>query len=251
MPPRLQAPNVATSSRWWYGPLWLAAVAGVTLLAFFLKFGHIDGLAWGAAAVMCMVAAAGHWGSGLNARSAKSRNEGYQRRRRASGRELSDVLAVVWFFSILIAPLGGWMLTGFVDLTPTNWRWRLGVRGFACVVVPLVCVVPMLKFIRGQMGKATFIFLFVGMFFPVTTGWNSALDAVRGAKWQQVEITGVRVKSAVFKHSRYTQTDRFIDLADGRTLRISGTPKFGTGRFEILVLRASGRIIDSRGEGSP
>ena len=235
MPTRLPPPNISASRKWWYIPLTLVAIASSMLIVYRLSYGHIDGVAWAGAGVLCMTALATLWRP-KNARAFDVRNAAHQRRP-------TDILGVIWFFNILLGPVVGWFLTGLVDLTPGNWRWRLGVRAFLCMVVPVVGVMPLLRYVKGPPATPTLVFLLLGTLFPMATGWTSAADFVRGSQWQSIDIVATRAKAARSHGRTYLQPDHFVDLADGRTLRAARSIQLNNGPATALILLASKRIL--------
>ena len=221
------------------GLLGIAVGAALFLCAFWLRFGRIDQYALGFAAFLVLLAAGFEY---LPREALKA--QGLDQRPTYRQHPL-DVLGVVWLLAIPFAPALSWMLTNFFDVGVGNWRLLLGVRAALCVVLPVVCVLPLLRFIRrGTAGIACAI-LALGTGYPVATAAGSAYDVVEGPVWQDVVIerfadfgfrarggTSVRVDNAL------------VELADGRSLTRSARVQLRRGPARLLVLRGFGRVID-------
>lgn len=141
-----------------------------------------------------------------------------------------DFLGVIWLLSVPFGPLLGWILTNAFGLTESNWRLLFGARVTLTIVVPLVCVLPLLRYVRGRAASFALGVLALGTAFPVLTGIQPAIDLIRGPEWETVRVS---------------RTEDFsVDLSDGRKLAHSEEMSLHPGAMDILVLRASRYILD-------
>lgn len=151
---------------------------------------------------------------------------------------LLEILSAIWFFAILLAPLLAWALNIF-DRTPSNWRLLLGMRATVTIVLPLVCVLPWLRYVRGRAALLVLAFLAIGTAFPALFGGlESAIDLIRGPEWQTVSVTTFGADELDFVK---LSDDRMLGYPEKLlpALRLGGPQRF-------LVLRASRYILDVR-----
>jgi hypothetical protein len=155
-----------------------------------------------------------------------------------------DRLAVVWLLAVPFAPFLAWVIGSLATVNVRTWRWVLGAEAFLCVALPLTCALPLLRYVRGRAAPYSLLILFLGTGFPVSIGWSSAADFVRGPKWEPVDVAGsVRVHLTVRGRDVPTRTLK-IRLADGRVLEADAEQvDVRTGACRILVLRSSRRIL--------
>ncbi|MFM5949726.1 MAG: hypothetical protein ACKOPM_10930 [Novosphingobium sp.] len=208
---------------------------------FWLGYGRVDGFAIGFAAFLVLLAAAVEYLPALTERvAAQQAADGVV----ARPAQWFDILGVGWLLAIPFAPLLGWITRSVIDLDRNNWHWWLGLSTLLCVVVPLVCVLPLLRFVRRGSAGIALAILAVGTGFPVATGAGSAYDYVLGPQWQAVTI--VRLDDFRFRTKAGTQVeaeDVFVELADGRSLSRATGVVLQPGPAQVLVLRGIGRVI--------
>ena len=211
----------------------LVTFALVTFL-FWLRLGEMGiGLGMGVAGFLCLIVAA-IWYSGrvpADAQAPKLRPSRL------------DGLGVIWLLAIPFGPFVGWSATE--QLTAENWQLVAGIRAGLCVALPAVCVLPLVRCVRGRYAVQAGAILLIGTAFPVIIGFGAAFDFVRGPVWQDVEVTAVRAAS--FKTEYQTEIvipHAFADLADGRTLRPVSAMDIHAGPARVLVLQGLNRIID-------
>ena len=151
-----------------------------------------------------------------------------------------DWLAVVWLLSVPFGPFFGWGATEQID--QDNWLMLAGIRVFLSVVLPLVGVLPLLRFVRGPHALIAGTVLLVGTAFPLLTAIGSTLDVVRGPVWRDVTVTAVYQR----KFGRWGGVSPILEvhLADGRILRtVEGVvPRKGPAR--LLLLEGLDRVLD-------
>lgn len=148
---------------------------------------------------------------------------------------LRAILGAIWVLSIFFPPWLALFLNIF-DATPSNWRVLFGIRGTLFVVIPVVCVLPWLRFVRGRAALLVLAFLAVGTAFPVLIGLQSAIDFVRGPEWQTVSVTTFG-----------TDELDLVKLSDGRIFRYPEKhySALQLGRVHrVMVLPASRYILD-------
>ena len=124
---------------------------------------------------------------------------------------------MVWLLSIPFGPFFGWLCTE--QLTAENWRILAGVRAFLCVLVPLICVLPLLRCVRGTKAVPAGLILLIGTAFPVLTGLGSAMDVTRGPVWENVEVKHIRPIAYRVGVARVRIPGGIAELANGRVLR--------------------------------
>ncbi len=155
-----------------------------------------------------------------------------------------DFLATVWVLSIPFAPFLTWILTNALDVDASNWRVLLGIRAALCVVVPLIAVLPFVRYVtRGTAGIMIPV-LVLGTGFPVATGIGAAFDVVAGPAWEDVTVAG---SSDIVTRTggRVLAPDAIVELDDGRSLSRSAKIAIHEGPMHLLILKGFGRIIDT------
>jgi hypothetical protein len=153
-------------------------------------------------------------------------------------------LAVAWLLAVPFAPFLAWVIGSLATVNVRTWRWVLGAEAFLCVALPLTCALPLLRYVRGRAAPYSLLILFLGTGFPVSIGWSSAADFVRGPTWEPVDVAGsIRVHLRVRGRDVPTRTLK-VRLADGRVLEADAEQvDVRTGACRILVLRSSRRIL--------
>ena len=140
-------------------------------------------------------------------------------------------------------PFLGWSATE--QLTAENWQVVAGIRAGLCVALPAVCVLPLLRYVRGPYAVPAGAVLLIGTAFPFIIGFGAALDFVGGPVWQDVEVKAVRASGFTTQFgTRVTVPQAFADLMDGRTLRPVSTVDIHSGPARVRVLQGLNRIID-------
>jgi hypothetical protein len=155
-----------------------------------------------------------------------------------------DALGVVWLLAIPFAPFIAWVIGSLSTVNAHTWRWVLGTKAFLCVALPLVCALPLLRYVRGRAAPYSLLILFLGTIFPVSIGWPSAADFLRGPGWEAVDVAGsFRVHLTVRGRDVRTRTLK-VRLTDGRVLEADADQlDLRRGHCRILLLRSSGRIL--------
>ncbi|MFO1078582.1 MAG: hypothetical protein U1E73_12735 [Planctomycetota bacterium] len=155
-----------------------------------------------------------------------------------------DFLGGIWLLSVPFGPLVGWIATE--QLTAGNWQIVVGTRALLVVAVPAICVLPLLRCVRGKNAGLAGTVLLVGTAFPITTGLGSALDWLEGPVWQEVVVAGVRIPGESMR--TYGHTDAIANeavLADGRSLTVVSSAPVHPGPMRLLVLPNLGRVLDA------
>jgi len=236
-PARVKPPNAKARKRLAFWPGALAIALGVPAL-FWLRFGTVNGYAFACTGFLLLLVFGIEFIPQLNQKYGQE----------LSGLEIEprwyDRLGVVWLLAIPFAPLIGWAEQSYVELAPGNYRWVLGARAFVCVVVPLVTVLPLLRYVRGRASAYALLILFLGTAFPISTGYAAAVDFVTGASWQTIDIVQLERVTLVRQHGPRLKSTLVATLADGRVLEASAsvvTPHSGSSR--ALVLERTGQIL--------
>lgn len=225
------------ASQWSLPASMLALGVGIPAL-FWLQFGHVDGFALGFTGFLLLLALALHVLPGKVAALAP-----FARAHEVAPGRL-DWLGAVWLFAIPTAPLLGWLLTSVPDLDADSWRVPVTLRAGLCVVLPVVSVLPLLRYVRGRPAPFLLAILGIGTLFPVLTGWGAALDAVRGPRWEDVTVDaledlGFRTAAGI----RVRRAGAFVLLRDGRRLTHAEGLRLAPGPHRVLVLGGLGRIL--------
>lgn len=220
-------------------PFWLglAAIAAIVPGLFWLRFG-----AWrfgfGLAAFLVLLVIAVQfipaldwkYGDGQAALKVKPR--------------VFDRLAVVWLLAIPFAPFFAWVIGSLATVNVRTWRVVLGSQALLCVALPVVCALPLLRYVRGRAAPYSLLILLLGTMFPVSFGWSPAADVVRGPRWESVEVSGsARVHMTVRGRDVRTRTLN-VRLADGHVLEADAEQvDVRAGACRILVLKGVGQIL--------
>lgn len=209
-------------------------MVGIPVL-FWLRFGEVPGLAYGLAGFLCLLLLGITLLPGLKDR--------YKNLPTVKPWPI-DALGVVWLLAVPFAPLAAWALTNSFDVNALNWRRLLGAGAGLCVAVPLVCVLPLLRYVRRPAVAPMLLVLAIGTLFPILCGATITADFVRGPQWQDVIIEGLPDHVFTVRGRLVRVPMAWADLSDGRRLERSPTVPLHLGPARVLVLRASARIID-------
>jgi hypothetical protein len=242
--PATQAPAASTH---WRAVKELMVVAIALPSMFLLGYGRIDGFVIGFTAFIVGLGAAAEFLPDIVDREAERQKLENEKPRPP---RWYDGLALFWLLAIPFAPAFSWIMRSWIDIGVHNWSWVLQTSAFACVVLPLVSVLSMLRHVRRGNAVLALTILGVGTGFPVLTGAGSAYDVLMGPEWQSVTIAGMEDFS--FRTGQGTNVrgeDVFVRLADGRELTRSERVSLQPGPARLLVLRGIGRVIDVE-EGS-
>lgn len=207
-------------------------IAVVVPGVFYLKFGRIDAFALAFTCFLLLLVFGIEFVPKLNERFGADLAEHPVRPGRF------DKLGVVWLLSIPFAPFLVWLLSSYVWLDRGNWQVLLGIRTGLCVALPCICVLPLLRYVRGRASSYALLILFLGTAFPFLTGWSSMMDLFHRPRWEQVRIEKLHERYTVV-HYRAIPTG-IVDarLSDGRLLefnrRLVHIVSEGPARVEIL-----------------
>jgi len=159
-----------------------------------------------------------------------------------------DWLGVVWLLAIPFAPLALWLINSLATVNADNWRSILAVKVFLCVVLPVLCVLPLLRYVRGKAGPWLALILCIGTTFPVCFGWASAVDLIRKPRWESVQITRINRVVMVDRHGHEVRTRTLkVYLGGGRVIEAnSDVVSLKKGPANVLILKALGLLIDVR-----
>jgi hypothetical protein len=218
----------------WQLLLGLLVIFALVTAVFWLRFGEMGvSVGLGLAGFLSLIVAAIWYSDRVpaNAQAPKLRPSRF------------DGLGVIWLLAIPFGPFFGWSATE--QLTAENWQVVAGIRAGLCVALPAVCVLPLLRYVRGPYAVPAGAVLLIGTAFPFIIGLGATLDFVGGPVWQDVEVKAVRDSSFTTEFgTRVTAPQAFADLMDGRTLRPVSTVEIHSGPARVLVLQGLNRIID-------
>lgn len=234
-----------------FGLKGLAIIAVVVPGMFWMGFGRIDGFAIGFTAFLVLLAAAIEYLPGITDKmqaaqdaAAAANPDGPPP---AVQRRWYDALGVLWMLAIPFGPAFSWIITNWIGVDRGNWENLLGFTTLLCVVIPVVGVLPLLRYLKRETALVGGAILAVGTAFPVAMGATSAYDFLHGPEWQQVEITELQdVDYMTGTGTRMYSEAVYFKLADGRTLTHSDevSPRYGAAR--LLVLPATAHVIDAQ-----
>jgi len=221
-------------------PFWiqLLAIAVIIPAGFWFRFRRVDEFALGFTAFLLLLAIAVHFLPALADRY------GADQAQRTVTPGPFDFLGVIWLLCIPFAPFVIWLIGSLTVVTDDNWKLILGSKTLVCVALPLIGVLPLLKYIRGDAAPIAILILAVGTLFPVSFGLTALQDLRTGPERENVVITQVRpVKAYVMRREAATDLVE-VDLADGRTL--TANVRVGTiemGPRQIRFLRSTKTIL--------
>lgn len=151
-----------------------AAQAAVVIpLLFYLQFGEIDAFALsftGFVVVLCLLVALGY-----------SIPEGAAGQTQAGAKfGAFDRIGSFWLVACAFGPFFGWLVTAAPALTEENWRWRYVVRALLCVGLPVVCALPLFRYVRGKYWHVALLLLLCVTALAAWSGLNTLLDLREG-----------------------------------------------------------------------
>lgn len=230
-------------------PAWLAGgwtsyvfSAALLLAMFYFYIGTIDGFAIAFTAFVLIVAAGAEYlpRASADATSAEGRST-------IPPPRWQGCLGVVWLLSFPFAPLFCWFLFQTVEITSANWHALLGLRVALCIVMPLVTMLPLLRYLKRGYVALQLAVLAIGTGFPIITALGAARDLITGPVWQAVVIDQVGITLHMSRGHGDALAENEIVLADGRTLRRAREVPLQVGPARLLVLTGTDRIIAARG----
>lgn len=200
---------------------------------FWMKTGRVNAFAIGLTVFLLLLAAALHFllpadGTPIERRAAGEPKSALRPRRPLAASEAKPVhrphpldrLAVLWLLCVPSSPLAVYVIANMTTLTPGNWRAILGSKIFVSIVLPLIGVVPLLRFIRGPAARYALLVAVVGTLFPVAFGLPALGDLIRGPSRERVTITAAhRIVVARRGHGEEPTDIVDVALSDGRTLQ--------------------------------
>ena len=151
-----------------------AAQAAVLIpFLFYLHFGEIDAFALsftGFIVVLCLLVALGY--------SIPDRPD----RHTQADAKVGHVGRVgsFWLVACAFGPFFGWLVTEGFTLTEENWRWRYVVRALLCVALPVLCALPLLRYVRGKYWHVALLLLSGVTALAAWSGLNTLLDLREG-----------------------------------------------------------------------
>lgn len=153
-----------------------AAQAAVLIpVLFYLYFGEIDAFALsftGFIVVLCLLVALGYW---IPERTSQTQADA-----KVVRAGVFDRVGSFWLVACAFGPFFGWVVTAASALTEENWRWRYGVRALLCVGLPVVCALPLLRYVRGKYWHVALLLLLGVTALAAWSGLNTLLDLREG-----------------------------------------------------------------------
>jgi hypothetical protein len=158
-----------------------AALSAVLVpLSFYLQFGEVGPLGWGATiffVVYCLLAATGLY---------FLPKEEYHTPVALHG-DWVDRLGAFWLVSCAFGPFFGWILTSVFPLTVDSWRWVYGLRVLLAAGLPLLTALPLTRYLRGKAVLVSLPILLIVTLLPVWSAVNVSRDLWEGPVSRQVQ----------------------------------------------------------------
>jgi hypothetical protein len=130
-----------------------------------------------------------------------------------------DWLVPVWGLLIPFGPLILWGINNLTVSTWQNYNLILGAKVLVCVVLPLICGLPMYKYMRGKYVYISVLIFTIGTGIPLMVGYNSFMDLVNGPKSEVTEIIEVKRFSLQDRSGRSRSSSLLeVKLSNGRKL---------------------------------
>ena len=168
---------------------------------FYLRFGEIGPFGWGVTvffvAYMLVVAFGFYFGSRTEYHTTVPLKGGW-----------ADKIGAWWLMACGFGPFFGWLATtGTIPVTPGTWYWLYGARVFLTVALPIVCALPLLRYVRGKAALIALPLLVAITLLPVSSGVNSSRDLWEGPI---IRPTGKNSQTEIYlQHTeRVLQTNR-------------------------------------------
>lgn len=222
----------------WPGALLIAV--GIPFI-FWLRFGRLDGFAIGLTAFLLLIV------FGLRFIPVLNQKYGAEQAKLKVNPGPFDWLGAVWLLAIPFAPFLMWIVDSLTVITPANWKIILGIKSGLCVLIPVVCVLPLIKYLRGSAAPYALLILVIGTGYPVSLGWHAMRDFISGPQQQQVTVTEVNQIHMTYKFRDVPTEILEVTLADGRTFNANATQvAIEPGPAVISVLQHSGVILEVR-----
>jgi hypothetical protein len=151
-----------------------AAQAAVVIPAlFYLVAGEVNAFALsvtGFFVVLCLLAALGYSTPGAPpGRTQAGARAG------AFGR-----VGSLWLVACAFGPFFGWLVTAASVLTEENWRWRYCVRVSLCAGLPVLCALPLSRYVRGSRWHVALLLLLGVTALAAWSGLNTLRDLREG-----------------------------------------------------------------------
>jgi hypothetical protein len=221
-------------------PVWIQLLMIAVLMpaAFWLKFRRVDEFALGFTAFLLLLAVSVHFLPALTDRYSADQAK------HPVTPGAFDLLGVVWLLSIPLAPLAIWLIGSLTVVTNNNWQAILGTKTLIGVALPIICVLPLLRYIRGDAAPIAILILAIGTLFPVSFGLTALQDLRTGPQRETVVITRVQPVVAYVRRTSVETDILEVELEGGRTLRANA--RLGTielGPQPIKYLRATKTLL--------
>lgn len=160
---------------------------GVVPLVFFLRYGEVGALGWGLTVFLiaiCVLGAAGlHFQHRTDLHTPVA----------PKGNWL-DLVGAFWLVACAFGPLVGWLCTALTAPTVDNWRWFYGARVFFAVILPLITMLPCLRYVRGK-GTPLMLAILTGVTaLPVWSAWWTMRDFLSGPAGLHLVHTSVMLQ---------------------------------------------------------
>jgi hypothetical protein len=96
-------------------------------------------------------------------------------------RSPANILAAFWLPACAFGPFFAWITTsGAIPITHTTWHTLYAIRALLCVALPLLCVLPLLRYISGKAALIQIPLLLLITTLPLLAGLNYTRDLIAG-----------------------------------------------------------------------
>lgn len=226
--------------QFWMG--WLSIALAIPAL-FWFRFGRLDGFAYGVTAFLMMLSLAAEFMPRLRDKYGAETEAIIVKPGRF------DRLGIVWLLAIPFAPLTVWLITSNTTLTAENWRQLLLIETAIGLGIPGICVLPLIKYIRGPAAGYATLILFLGTAFPISSVVMQVGDLIIGPTWETVTITNVSRVHLTYRYQDISTRTLDVRLSDGRVLTGNHESQpVHEGRTRLLILENMKVILDERPE---
>lgn len=162
----------------------MAAVSAALLtpLLFYLRFGEIDGFAWGFTiflVVFCLLVALGLY--------IQPRTQSHPQIRLQNN--WVDRLGAFWLISCAFGPFFGWVITSIFPITLDSWQGLYTLRVILAVGLPVLTALPQVRYLNAKTIFVALPLLIIVTLLPFLSIINISRDLWEGPQMSQVQFT--------------------------------------------------------------
>jgi hypothetical protein len=129
-----------------------------------------------------------------------------------------------WLVACAFGPFFGWLVTEGFTLTEENWRWRYAARLLLCVGLPVVCALPLLRYVRGKYWHVALLLLSCVTALAAWSGLNTLRDLREGPTVRRTTGFYDAPRNSFYPSAEGTPFKLTTLPHTGRNLRIEPAP---------------------------